>query len=154
MSPDPEDLIARVAGFKTPESCEQFAENVEARGKPDLARLARRRGIEIRAEQHGAGTTAERDALEAVYAYERTLFLKHGKVVHASRTWQMIKRRGIIPAVEQVVTRVDESTGYEALVSMGLQDKSFEAVVLRHPGLFSEKAVQRSRDRLQVAQEP
>jgi hypothetical protein len=154
MSPDPDDLVARIAGFETPESCEQFAKNVEARGRSDLARLARRRAIEIRAERHGAETTAERDALEAVYAYERTLFLRHGKVVHASRTWQMIKRRGIIPAVEQVVTRLDESTGYEALVSMGLQDKSFEAVVLRHPGLFSERAVQRSRERLRLAEEP
>lgn len=66
MSPDPEDLVARIASFKTPESCEQFAKNVEARGKEELAQLARRRAIEIRAEQHGATTAAERDALEAV----------------------------------------------------------------------------------------
>lgn len=151
MSTDQDDLVARIATFKTPESCEQFAKNVEARGKPELAQLARRRAIEIRAEQYGATTTAERDALEAVYAYERTLFVKHGRVVRASRTWQMIKNRGVIQAVENVVTRSEESTGYEALVAMGLKDKSFEAVVLRHPGLFSKTARQRSEERLRYA---
>lgn len=149
MSPVLEDLVARIASFRTPESCEQFAKNVEARGNPELAQLARRRAIEIRAEQHGATSTAEREALEAVYAYERTLFLKHGRVVRASRTWQMIRKRGVIQAVENVVTRSEESTGYEALVAMGLKDKSFEAVVLRYPDLFSEKAKQRSKERLQ-----
>jgi hypothetical protein len=31
---------------------------------------------------------------------------------------------------------------------MGLSDKAFEAVVLRHPNLFSAEAVQRSSKRL------
>jgi hypothetical protein len=61
----------------------------------------------------------------------------------------MIDRRGIIPAVEQVVTRSAESTGYAALVQMGMQDKSFEAVVLRHPEVFSADAVSRSKQRLE-----
>jgi len=60
----------------------------------------------------------------------------------------MIERRGIIPAVEHVVTRRDESTGYTALVEMGMQDKAFEAVVLRYPQVFSAEAVRRSKERL------
>ena len=62
----------------------------------------------------------------------------------------MIKQRGIIDAVEQVVTRSRESMGYTALVRMGLQQMAFEAVVLRHPAVFSQEAVDRSRDRLRV----
>jgi hypothetical protein len=138
-----------IAKLRTPEDCEQFALNVEARGKPELALAARRRAIELRAAAHGASLTVEREALEAVYAYERVLYSKHGRKTRASRTWQMIERRGIIPAVEHVVTRTDESTGYTALVKMGLEDKSFEAVVLRHPDAFSTQAVQRSRKRLE-----
>jgi hypothetical protein len=61
----------------------------------------------------------------------------------------MIGRRGIIPAVEHIVTRRGESTGYTALVQVGMADKSFEAVVLRHPDAFSEEAVRRSKQRLQ-----
>jgi hypothetical protein len=134
--------------LKTPEDCEQFAINVEKRGKPQLALRARRRAIELRAAAHGENTAAEREALEAVYAYERVLTTKHGKKIRASRTWQMIERRGIIPAVEHVVARGAESAGYKALIDMGMQDKSFEAVFLRHPDVFSEDAVRRSKERL------
>jgi hypothetical protein len=137
-----------IAKLKTPEDCEQFAINVEERGKPELALAARRKAIELRAAKHGASTAAEREALEAVYAYERVLFRKHGRNTRASRTWRMIERRGIIPAVEHVVTRRDESTGYTALVEMGMQDKAFEAVVLRYPQVFSAEAVRRSKERL------
>ncbi|MFC1461736.1 hypothetical protein ACFLQR_04380, partial [Verrucomicrobiota bacterium] len=89
------ELVARL---KTPEECEQFAINVQNR-LPELAQAARRRGVEFRAALHGATTAAEREALQAVYAYERVLCEKRGKTVRASRTWQMIKRHGIITAV-------------------------------------------------------
>ena len=136
-----------IAKFKTPESCEQFALNVEARS-PDRAQAARRRAVELRAAAHGANNDAEREALEAVYAYERVLSGTHGKKTRASRTWQMIDRHGILPAVERVVSRSADSAGYAALVKMGLQDMAFEAVVLRHPDLFSAEAVARSNERL------
>jgi hypothetical protein len=60
----------------------------------------------------------------------------------------MIKRRGIIPAVEHVVSRSQEAKGYIALVEMGMEDMAFEAVVLRHPEVLSADAVERSRIRL------
>jgi hypothetical protein len=141
-----DDLIAKL---KTPEDCEQFGINVEQRGKPELALAARQRAVELRAAAHNASTAAEREALEAVYAYERILFSKRGRKIRASRTWQMIDKRGIIPAIEQVVTRSSESTGYAPLMQMGMQDKSFEAVVLRHPEVFSAEAVRRSKERLE-----
>jgi hypothetical protein len=137
-----------IAKLKTPEDCERFAINVEDRGKPELALAARRRAVELRAAAHGASTAAEREALEAVYAYERVLSTRHGRKTTASRTWPMIHRRGIIQAVEHIVTRRAESTGYTALVQMGMEDKSFEAVVLRHPDVFSAEAVRRSKERL------
>ena len=136
-----------IAKFKTPESCEQFALNVEAHS-PERAKAARRRAVELRAAAHGATSTAEREALEAVYAYERVLSASRGKKIRASRTWQMIERHGIIAAVDRVVSRRAESTGYTALVDMGMQDMAFEAVVLRHPELFTAEAIQRSRERL------
>lgn len=138
----------RVARLKTPEACEQFAINVEERGKPELAAEARRRAVELRAAAHGASTAVEREALEAVYAYERVLFARHGRKTTASRTWPMIDRYGIIKAVERIVRRKKETAGYTALVTMGLQDMAFEAVVLRHPEVFSKEAVEQSRERL------
>jgi hypothetical protein len=136
-----------IAKFKTPESCEQFALNVEGRS-PERAQAARRRAVELRAAAHGAGTDAEREALEAVYAYERVLSGTHGKKTRAARTWQMIERHGIIAAVERVVSRSADSAGYTALVKMGMHDMAFEAVVLRHRAVFSAEAVARSEERL------
>ena len=142
------DMDERVARLETPEECEQFAINVQNR-LPDLAQAARRRGVELRAALHGATTAAEREALQAVYAYERVLREKHGKTVRASRTWQMIKRHGIITAVERAVNRNDVTSGYTALVEMGMPDFVFEAVVCRHPSVFSAEALKRSRERLE-----
>lgn len=137
----------RVARLKTPQECEQFAINVEKR-LPELALAARRRAVELRAATHGAATDAEREALQAVYAYERVLSNKRGRTVRASRTWQMIKHHGIIKAVERAVDRPDVTTGYTALVEMGMPDFAFEAVVCRHPGVFSAEALKRSQERL------
>jgi hypothetical protein len=104
----------------------------------------------MRAAQHGAETDAQREALEAVYAYEEALAETKGKKLHASRTWQMIKRHGIIEAVERIVKRPIETAGYRTLVEMGLEDKAFEAVVLRHPNSFSPDAVAASKQRVEL----
>ena len=137
----------RVARLETPEECEQFALNVSER-LPILALAARRRGVELCAAQHDATSDAEREALQAIYAYERVLFQRHGKPVRASRTWGMIKRHGIIKAVERAVDRPAETPGYTALVEMGMPDFAFEAVVCRHPSVFSAEALKRSQDRM------
>ena len=138
----------RIAKLRTPKDCETYAINVEKRGKPELARAARRRAVELRALEHNAKSAAEREAFEAVYAYERVLSENKRKKIKASRTWQMIERRGLIPAVEHIVCQPKETKGYTALIEMGMQDMAFEAVVLRHPDLFSAEAVERSRARL------
>src|SRR5947207_1666476 len=84
-----------VSKLKTPEECATYEKNVTERGRPDLALAARKRAIELRAQAHGARTDAERECLEAVYAYEKVLSANRGKHVKAARTWQMIDRHGI-----------------------------------------------------------
>ncbi len=138
----------RVRKIKTAKGCEIFAKNAQERGRPDLANEAKRRAVEIRAEEYGAQSAAENEAIQAIYAYEEVLTRKNGKRTRASRTWQMIKRHGIIESVERAVNRDAETQGYTALVAMGLEDFAFEAVILRHPELFSEAAVKKSRERM------
>lgn len=138
----------RVKRIDTPEKCEVFAKNCIARGRGDLAQDARARAVQLRAEAHGAKTAAEREALEAVYAYEEVLSARNGKKTRAGRTWQMIDRHGIIGAVERAVNRPTETQGYTALVEMGLEDYAFENVIIRHPELFTESAVIASKQRL------
>jgi hypothetical protein len=140
----------RISKLKTPQDCERFAKNATERGRPDLAQEARKRAVELRAELYGAKTQAERECLEAVHAYEEILTAKNGKKTTASRTWQMIKKHGIITAVERAVNRPQETSGYTALLEMGLEDYAFEAVVIKYPELFSEEAVERSEKRIEV----
>ena len=109
----------RVVKLKTLRDCEIFAENAIERNWPDLAREARIRGVELRAQSHGAKTQAEKECLQAVYAYEEVLAVKNGKRTKASRTSQMIERNGILGAVERAVNRKTETVGYTALLEMG-----------------------------------
>ena len=139
----------RVKKLDTPEKCVIFAKNCIERGREDLAQQAKERAVQLRAEAHGAEADAEREALEAVYAYEEVLSTKNGKKTRAGRTWQMIERHGIIGAVERAVNRPTETQGYTALVEMGLEDYAFENVILRYPDLFSEQAVNISRARIE-----
>ena len=144
----------RIKRIKTPEDCEKFARNAIERDRPDLAVEAGRRAIELRAEKQGAQSAAEKEALQAVYAYEEVLTKKNGRRTRASRTWQMIKRRGIIEAMERAVNRSAETQGYTALVEMGLEEFAFEAVILRYPELFSKEAVAKSEERLNSWKKP
>ena len=138
----------RIRKIDSPDRCEIFAKNARAKGRDDLAKEALLRAVELRAVQHGATSEAEKEALQAVYAYEETLRAKNGKRTRANRTWQMINRHGIIESVNRAVCRPTETQGYRMLAEMGLADFAFEAVILRHPNVFSEDAVQVSKERL------
>ena len=138
----------RVAKLKTVENCVTFEKNATALKRFDLAIEARKRAIELKAEKYGAKSSAEKECLEAVYAYEQALSFKNGKKTSASRTWQMIDRHGVLEAVDRAVNRPVETMGYTALLEMGLQEYAFEEVVSRHPELFSPDAVIRSQARI------
>lgn len=138
----------RIKAIDTPEKCEIFAKNALIKGREDLAKQATARAVQLRAEKYGAKSDAEKEALQAIYAYEETLTVKNGKRTHASRTWQMIKRHGIIEAVNRAVARPTETQGYNMLLKMGLEEYAFEAVILRHPEVFSEEAVEMSKKRV------
>ena len=140
-------MAIKIPKCSSPERYEQYALNVEAQS-PEKAQEARRQAVRMRAEQRGAKTDAERECLEAIFAYEWTLFKKHNKRQRASYTWRMVSERGIIPAVEHAVTRAKETSGYRGLEAEGMLEMAFEAVVLRHPEMFSAAAVAKSDERL------
>ncbi|MGA2408015.1 MAG: hypothetical protein ABSF81_14860 [Bacteroidales bacterium] len=133
-----------ISKLKTPEECEQFAKKCN-----ELAREAQRRAIELRALTHGNKSIVETELLKALYAYEEVLSKKNKKRTRASRTWQMITRYGIIEAAQRAVNRKIEAMGYKVLVEMGLQDLTFEAVIIRFPESFSQQIVKLARSRLE-----
>lgn len=102
----------------------------------------------IALERFGAISSAEIESILAVLSYEQTLLQKHGKRQPAAYTWRMLEKHGIVSGVERVVIREAETQGYRALLSLGLQDFAFEAVVVRHPDVFSPEALEHSAARL------
>ena len=144
-----DDIISKL---KTPEQCIQLAKNVIERN-PDLAQKARRRGVELRAIAYGSTKRVELELLKALYAYEEVLTEKNKKTTRASRTWQMIKKYGIINAAERAVDRPIEPNGYKVLVQMGMQDLTFESVIVHYPDAFKEEVVARAQDRLKKLSE-
>ncbi|MFR0690243.1 hypothetical protein ACLUTX_12660 [Enterobacterales bacterium AE_CKDN230030158-1A_HGKHYDSX7] len=142
-----DDLISKL---KTPKDCATLEKNAADRGRPDVALAARKRRLQLLAEEYGATSDVERECLAAVYAYEQVLTHRNGRPTRANRTWPMIERHGIIGAVERAVDRPAETVGYQALQDMGLGEFAFEAVILRHPSHFSPAAVERSRQRIET----
>jgi len=138
----------RVERLRTPEECESFAKNATARKRPDLAVEARRKAVEMKASTHNADSPVEKEALAAIYAYEALLTQQNGKKTRASRTWQLIRRHGIIEAVERTLKRPAETADYATLLEMGMADLAFEAIILRHPESFSADAIGTSTARL------
>lgn len=144
----------KVAALKTPQDCEVFARNATERGHPELGQQAHKRAVILRAAAHGATTDVERDAIAAVYAYEDVLSTRKGRRTRANRTWQMIHRHGVIPAVERIVQRPDVTIGFTALAERGLQEYAFEAVVLRYPSHFTPQTVARGQERMTGSSSP
>ncbi|HEY5567067.1 MAG TPA: hypothetical protein VIM81_07460 [Gammaproteobacteria bacterium] len=138
----------RVASLRTPAECEIFARNATAKKRPDLAIEARRKAVDMLAATHETESPVEAEAFAAVYAYEALLTRKNGKKTRATKTWQAVKRYGIIEAIQKAVNRAPQTADYETLREMGLEDLTFEALVLRHEAAFSDEAVQASKARL------
>jgi hypothetical protein len=121
-------MLERLNLLKTYAECEDFARLVQG-SEPEIAVAARRKALDLRAREHGAETAIEMELLRAVYAYEEAATVKSGRRMPAARTWQMIKRSGIVRAAERAVTRAKETTGYSVLAEVGLSEFAFEAVI-------------------------
>lgn len=140
----------RIEKLGSPEACERFISNARRLNRLDLVEEARMRAVQLRAHTHGATTGAEKECLQAIYAYEEVLSAKNGERTKANRTWQMVNRHEILVAAERAVDRANETQGFSALAEMGLLDYAFEAVILRHRESFSETVIRRSEDRMQA----
>jgi hypothetical protein len=135
----------RVARLRTPEECAIVAKNAMALKRPDIALEARRKAIEMLVSTHETVTApVETETLAAIYASEAALTHQRGKKARATRTWEVVRKKGLIAAAERVLhTEGDHAT----LVELGLEDLSFDALILRHPESFSAAAVAASTAR-------
>jgi hypothetical protein len=133
--------------LNTPEECKQIAVLFE-----DLANQARRKAIELKALSHGSKFKVETELLKVIYAYEDVLSEKNRRRTRANRTWQMVKRYGVIEAAERAVNRPVDPMGYKTLVAKGLEDLTFEAIITRFPENFSKETYDTALRRLEERQ--
>jgi hypothetical protein len=104
-----------------------------------------------RVELRASKSAVEIEILKVLYEYEELVLKKRnkGRNVRAIYTWRMFDKHGIIKAVERLMRTKKRQSGLSGLTEMGLQDLTFEAVVMRHPESFAKDVVQRAKERLQ-----
>jgi hypothetical protein len=103
--------------LKDADDCQRLADVFS-----ELAKKARLRSVVLRAQKHGYKTRVESELAKAIYAYEDILTLNNKRKTHATRTWQMVKRYGIIKAAEKAVNRPVEPMGYRIFIERGMSD--------------------------------
>lgn len=69
----------------------------------------------------------------------------------ATRTRQMIARHGHVRALARLMVSPDLQQGFKALRDADLLDHSFEALVVRHPELFSNEVIAAAQWRLDAS---
>ncbi|WP_322054462.1 hypothetical protein [Paraburkholderia bannensis] len=143
----------KIDRLKTPEECEQFLKNIELT-HPHLIHAVRRHAVSLRATAHNASSPVLRDIWEAVYAYEEVLYLRHKRRLRAGHTRRSIALRGAVEAIEEITRRKELTEGFHRMREAGLFDKTFEAVVMRHPTAFSMQAVAAAKEKLERAANP
>jgi hypothetical protein len=141
----------RVERLRNPIECENFAKNAIALKHPELASAARRKALTMQAAEHETTSPAEAEALAAIYAYELHLTRKNGRKTRASKTWGIVKTHGPIEAIKRAVSREPDAAVVAGLRELGLEDMTFDAVVLRHEEAFDAATVQLSKSRLAQA---
>lgn len=131
------ELVLRI---KDPELCYVFARNATQRGHPELALQAHRRAVDLRAEAHPTDGDAELAAVRAIYAYEEALGYIKGKRTRATGTWQLVRRQGLMAAVQKRLASRDSEDIVPVLRELGLEDYSFAAVHKEYPAAFGALA--------------
>lgn len=95
-------------------------------------------------------TPAEEKIVRAVSAY---VGMKVRDGSNANLTIRQIKNRGLLGAAEAAVDKSQPTAGFEALRNAGLDELSYERIILDHPDEFSARAQWHSRRTLGLKNE-
>jgi hypothetical protein len=131
------DLVKRI---NDPKLCYVFAKNAVDRGHPELAIQSYRRAVDLRTQMHETHSEAEEAAVRAIYAYEEALSYAKGKRTRATGTWQLVNRKGLLPALAQRIESRTTPNILPVLKELGMEDYSFAATMKAHPKAFEAAA--------------
>ena len=73
-------------------------------------------------------------------AYEEALGYQKGKRTRATGTWQLVRRHGLLAAVQKRFDSRDGDEVVPVLKELGMEDYSFGAVLERYPDAFGAEA--------------
>jgi hypothetical protein len=132
------DLVKRI---NDPQLCYVFAKNAANRGHPELAIQSYRRAVDLRTLKYETHSEAEEAAVRAIYAYEEALSYAKGKRTRATGTWQLVNRKGLLPALAQRIESRTTPDVLPVLEKLGMADYSFAATMKAHPKAFEAAAV-------------
>lgn len=84
----------------------------------------------------------------SIHALEELESAERGKTIRLQRTRNLIAQVGEQECVERLLLKSTPSSGYDMLLRRDMPDLLFEAIALRHPGRFSERALANARSRI------
>ena len=127
------------------EKLKTLAQRAREQGAKQVEEAAFKKFISIVPEADPG--TLEHDFWTSIHAFEHVLSEEKGKTIRLSRTRQKVDRDGIVATLEGWANG-KQTEGFDMLIDRGMPELTGEAVVLRHPGRFSEDIVEAARQRL------
>lgn len=143
MTEAEQKALAQVEQISDPTSLRRMVEN--ARGKSEVVERAAFRRLIESSVQHASGTV-EYDCWSMVHAVEELRRAAGRKVSRMNRMRPKIAKEGEIAALEYCA--LQETDGFAEILAYGMPELTAEAIVLRHPTQFSERALAAARTRL------
>lgn len=142
-------ILDQIARCSEPALLKQWIKNAQRQGNMTVERAARLRLYEILPS--ATPGTLEYDVWQSIYALEDLEGANKGKTVRLQRTRTMIRDKKEVGTVAHLVTKRTASAGFQMLLDYELPERTFEALVLKHPDKFDEAIAAAARNRLENA---
>lgn len=144
--PKLEKLLAQIDACADGTLLKRWIINAEAKGNTVVAHRARRRLYDVLPSAEPG--TFEHEVWVSIYALEELESAERGKTIRLQRTRNLIAEVGEQECVERLLLKPTPSSGYDMLLRRDMPDLLFEAIALRHPDRFSERALENARSRI------
>ncbi|MFK4440704.1 putative HNH restriction endonuclease [Caballeronia udeis] len=147
-----EKISRTIQGLTSWDELGQFKENAEFSGRMTAELQS---ALDWRAAQLGRILVAQKTGLDLsilspaqekiVEAVSRYVAIKTSHGSHASRTFDQLRKRGLIGAAESAVCRSSPTEGFKTLTDANEREISYEQIVVSYPQEFSSRATWFSR---------